>query len=121
MAKECDKPRNPANSKCRNCDEVGHFSKDCPQPRDWSRVKCNTCDQMGHTSKRCPQANADGGAGSAGAGYDAGMGGGESTAVTGGWDAGDSAPAAVKGDWDTAAPQASNSFEAESSAAAAGW
>ena len=76
---------------------------------------------VGHTSKRCPQANADGGAGAADTGYDAGTDGGESTAVTGGWDAGDSGAAAVKGDWDTAAPQVSSSFEAESSAAAAGW
>ena len=43
MSKECEKPKNPANSTCRNCDEVGHFSKDCPKPRDWSKVKCNTC------------------------------------------------------------------------------
>ncbi|KAL8867258.1 MAG: hypothetical protein Q9174_005779 [Haloplaca sp. 1 TL-2023] len=119
MAKECEKPRNPANAKCRNCDEVGHFSKDCPQPKDWSKVKCNTCDQMGHTSKRCPQANADSGAGAANTDYDAGTGGGESTAVSGGWDA-DAGGASVKGDWDTGAA-ASNSFAAESSAPAAGW
>ena len=43
MAKECDKPKNPANSTCRNCEQVGHFSKDCPEPRDWSKVKCNVC------------------------------------------------------------------------------
>ncbi|KAL8662652.1 MAG: hypothetical protein Q9202_004517 [Teloschistes flavicans] len=41
MAKECDKPKNPANTKCRNCEEMGHFSKDCPKPKDWSKVKCN--------------------------------------------------------------------------------
>lgn len=43
MSKECEKPRNPANAMCRNCEEVGHFSKDCPKPKDWSKVKCNTC------------------------------------------------------------------------------
>lgn len=45
MSKECDKPRNPANVTCRNCEEMGHFSKDCPKPRDYSKVKCSNCDQ----------------------------------------------------------------------------
>lgn len=49
MAKDCDQPRNPEKTQCRNCDELGHFSKDCPKPRDYSRVKCSNCGQMGHT------------------------------------------------------------------------
>ena len=60
MSKECDKPKNPENAICRNCDEskpassqtllqrlivdiAGHFSRDCPKPRDYSRVKCQNC------------------------------------------------------------------------------
>ena len=45
MSKECDKPRNPENVTCRNCEEMGHFSRDCPKPRDYSKVKCQNCDQ----------------------------------------------------------------------------
>ncbi|KAI4130495.1 MAG: hypothetical protein LQ338_001726 [Usnochroma carphineum] len=58
MARDCEKPKNPATTTCRNCDQVGHFSKDCPEPKDWSKVKCNNCGEMGHTVKKCPQANA---------------------------------------------------------------
>ncbi|KAI4182794.1 MAG: hypothetical protein LQ348_004802 [Seirophora lacunosa] len=74
IAKECEKPKNPATTTCRNCEQVGHFSKDCPEPRDWSKVKCNTCGEMGHTVKRCPQAKGDTEAAGIG-GYDAGDGG----------------------------------------------
>lgn len=45
MAKECEKPRNPDNVTCRNCEEMGHFSRDCPKPRDYSKVKCSNCDE----------------------------------------------------------------------------
>ena len=45
MSKECDKPRNPENVTCRNCEEMGHFSRDCPKPRDYSKVKCTNCEQ----------------------------------------------------------------------------
>ena len=74
MAKECDKPRNPETVKCKNCDEMGHFSRDCTKPRDYSRIKCSNCDQstlldplscikslfaneriVGHTKVRCKE------------------------------------------------------------------
>ncbi|KAL8649289.1 MAG: hypothetical protein Q9210_004492 [Variospora velana] len=74
MAKECEKPKDPATTTCRNCEQIGHFSKDCPEPKDWSKVKCNTCGEMGHTVKRCPQANADNEAAGVG-GYDTGASG----------------------------------------------
>lgn len=76
MAKECDKPKNPANTMCRNCDEVGHFSRDCPKPRDWSKVTCRNCGESkffsafdmalllmslldGHGAARCPKPPAE--------------------------------------------------------------
>ncbi|KAI4144771.1 MAG: hypothetical protein LQ341_002573 [Variospora aurantia] len=74
MAKECEKPKDPATTTCRNCEQMGHFSRDCPEPKDWSKVKCNTCGEMGHTVKRCPQANADNEAAGVG-GYDTGASG----------------------------------------------
>ncbi|KAL8752473.1 MAG: hypothetical protein Q9184_005722 [Pyrenodesmia sp. 2 TL-2023] len=92
MAKECEKPKNPANSTCRNCDQVGHFSKDCPEPKNWSKVKCNTCGEMGHTVKKCPQANADGEGG--------GFGGNNDT--TGYGDVNGDAGAAADSGWETA-------------------
>ncbi len=109
IAKECEKPKNPANATCRNCDQVGHFSKDCPEPKDWSKVKCNTCGEsescrpsslvfinrvattVGHTVRKCPQANAEGeGNGSGGAnganGYDDATNGGTGAAADSNWE-----------------------------------
>ena len=54
MSKECDKPRNPANVTCRNCEEMGHFSKDCTKKKDYSKVKCSNCDQSMSASLICP-------------------------------------------------------------------
>lgn len=53
MAKDCDQPKNPEKTLCRNCEKTGHFSRDCPEPKDWSKVKCNNCNEMGHTIKAC--------------------------------------------------------------------
>ncbi|KAL8657232.1 MAG: hypothetical protein Q9226_002127 [Calogaya cf. arnoldii] len=58
MAKECDKPKNPANSTCRNCEEVGHFSKDCPKPRDWSKWVIRSRDVLKPTRKAVPTVEA---------------------------------------------------------------
>lgn len=124
MAKECEKPKNPANSTCRNCDQVGHFSKDCPEPRDWSKVKCNTCGEsessrpsslgltdtiattVGHTVRKCPQANAEGGGGGFGGangaiGYEDATNGDTGAAADSSWETAGAAAADPSSGWGT--------------------
>lgn len=105
MSRECPEPK---VFRCRNCDEEGHQSRDCPKPKDWSRVKCTNCSQFGHGAKRCPHPPAepevngwgDGGGnlGAAAGGWSAG--GVDSTKVsTGDWADESAAAAAASGGW----------------------
>lgn len=126
MSKECDKPRNPENVTCRNCEEMGHFSRDCPKPKDWSKVKCQNCDQsmlpdlfscnklvfankkiVGHTKARCKEPIkevGDEGFGNGGdtGGFDASAGGQDFGAPAAGGDAWGGGSGGATDDWGAA-------------------
>ncbi|KAI8933846.1 hypothetical protein NX059_009546 [Plenodomus lindquistii] len=94
MSRDCDQPR---VTRCRNCDEVGHVARECQLPTDWSKVKCRNCNNFGHGAGRCPNPPKSEETG------------GDSGAISGGWDIGDTAPEAT-GNWAD-----------DTTAAATGW
>eukprot|EP00088_Acartia_fossae_P064700 TRINITY_DN79703_c0_g1_i1.p1 TRINITY_DN79703_c0_g1~~TRINITY_DN79703_c0_g1_i1.p1 ORF type:complete len:362 (+),score=69.01 TRINITY_DN79703_c0_g1_i1:2-1087(+) len=42
-----------AKSRCKNCNQFGHFMRDCPDPI--KEIRCYMCGNTGHREDRCPK------------------------------------------------------------------
>ncbi|MCJ1270285.1 hypothetical protein MMC22_010181 [Lobaria immixta] len=85
--------------------EEGHKAVDCDKPKDPARTTCRNCDTVGHTVRRCPQPDPDAVDGNAG-GQESGFGGDTAADVAPEGDWANGAGAGASNDWERANPAA---------------